>query len=243
MVLRSSRAERRLGRDPGGSRQDCRRLPAWLLGSLAVRSQCRRRTSHGVTGPEQPKASRYAGRWPRHPGHSPAAKGDFFRARTELGSRRRHGRRHRPHPGGGRRREGRQRTPRHRDEPRAGRLPALPEGHAARPERQRVDRARPLHPLGRALVADAVRAALPGRLRPRARRPQGAAYLGLTDPRSPGVRPHRRSRDHDRPARPGPLVGRRVRLRAAFRARPVRPGGTGRHEPVRPPHLRHRVGR
>ncbi len=43
----------------------------------------------------------------------------------------------------------------------------------------------PLHP------------ALPRRLRPRARRPQGAAHVGLEDPRPPRARPHRRRRgDH-----------------------------------------------
>ena len=58
---------------------------------------------------------------------------------------------------------------------------------------------------------------------PRARRPQGAAHLGQQDPRPPRVRPHRRRRDHHRPARPG----RRQRGRHGDgrppRARPARP--------------------
>ena len=59
-------------------------------------------------------------------------------------------------------------------------------------------------------LADAVRAALPRRVRARARRPEGAAHLGLADPRPPRVRPHRRRRDHHRPARPGPRLRRRA---------------------------------
>ena len=43
-------------------------------------------------------------------------------------------------------------------------------------------RPRPLHPLGGPQLADPVRAALPRRLRPRARRPEGAAHLGLARP-------------------------------------------------------------
>ena len=46
----------------------------------------------------------------------------------------------RPGPGHGRRAEGGQRPPRHRDEPRPGGVPAVPEGHAPRPGRPRLDR-------------------------------------------------------------------------------------------------------
>ncbi len=52
--------------------------------------------------------------------------------------------------------------------------------------------------------------------------------MGLADPGPPRVRPHRRCRDHDRPARPGSVLGRRLRLRGALRARPVRSGCRGR---------------
>ena len=63
-----------------------------------------------------------------------------------------------------------------------------------------------------------------GRLRPGARRPQGAAHLGHPDPGPPGVRPHRRRRDHHRPARPGRRQRRRHGDGRPPRARPVRPG-------------------
>ena len=67
---------------------------------------------------------------------------------------------------------------------------------------------------------------------------QVAAHLGQQDPRPPRARPHRRRRDHHRPARPG----RRQRGRHGDgrppRARPVRPRGRPGREPVRPPDLR-----
>ena len=80
-------------------------------------------------------------------------------------------------------------------------------------------------------------------LRPRARRPQGAAHLGHADPRPPRARPHRRRRDHHRPARPGRRQRGRHGDGGPPRARPVRPGAGCRREPVRPPHLRHRLRR
>ena len=83
------------------------------------------------------------------------------------------------------------------------------------PQRPRLARSRPLHPLGGPQLADPVHPALPRRLRPRARRPQGAPHLGLADSRPPRVRPHRRRRDHHRPARPGLSLRRRLRLRRA----------------------------
>ena len=120
-------------------------------------------------------------------------------ATLEWDDARRPGGRHGPRPGDGRGAEGRQRPPRHGHEPGPGGVPALPEGHAARPRRpasgspatascSRAATAQhhPLHP------------ALPRRLRPRARRPQGAAHLGLQDPRPPRARPHRRRRGDDR---------------------------------------------
>ena len=56
-----------------------------------------------------------------------------------------------PAPRRGCRREGRQRPPRHRDEPRPRRLSALSEGHAPRPDATRLARPRPLRALGRPL--------------------------------------------------------------------------------------------
>ena len=51
---------------------------------------------------------------------------------------------------------------------------------------------------------------------------------GSQDPGPPGVRAHRRRRDHHRPARPGPRLRGRLGLRRAPRARPVRPGRRSR---------------
>ena len=100
------------------------------------------------------------------------------------------GRGHRP--GAGRRRgaEGRQRASRHGDEPGAGGLPAVPEGDAAQPGGPALARPGPVRALLRPLQPDPVHPALPGRVRPGARRPQGAADLGLQDPGPPGVRAH-----------------------------------------------------
>ncbi len=59
-------------------------------------------------------------------------------------------------------------------------------------------------------------------LRPRARRPGGAARLGQPDPRAPRARPHRRRRDDHRPARPGRRQRRRHGDGGPARARPLR---------------------
>ena len=67
--------------------------------------------------------------------------------------------------------------------------------------------------------------------------------MGLQDPGPPGVQAHDRRRDHDRPARPGPRLGRRLRDGVAPRARPARPRGRAGHEPVRPLRLRDRLRR
>ena len=60
---------------------------------------------------------------------------------------------------------------------------------------------RPVRALLRPLQPDPLHPALPRRLGPRARGPQVAAHLGQQDPGPPGVRPHRRRRDHHRSAR------------------------------------------
>ncbi len=60
---------------------------------------------------------------------------------------------HRPRPGDGRRAEGRQRPPRHRDEPGPGGVPAVPEGDAARPGRPALARPRPVRAVVRPLLA------------------------------------------------------------------------------------------
>ena len=82
-----------------------------------------------------------------------------------------------------------------------GGVPAVPEGDAAQPRRPALARPRPLRAVLRALQPHPLHPALPRRLGPRARGPQVAAHLGQQDPGPPGVRPHRRRRDHHRPAR------------------------------------------
>ena len=77
-------------------------------------------------------------------------------------------------------------------------------------------------------------AALPVRLRPGARRPRGAAHLGLADPGPPRGAPHPGRRDDDRPARPGRRQRRRHGDGRPPRARPVRPRHRRGREPVRP---------
>jgi hypothetical protein len=145
--------------------------------------------------------------------------------------------RHRARPRDGRRPEGRQRPPRDGDEHGPDGLPALPEVAPPRPQRPELGRPRPVRPVHGALEPDAVRAALPLRLRPGARRPEGAADVGVADPRPPGGQPHPRRRDDDRPAGPGRRQRRRHGDGRAPRARAVRPRRPRGPEPVRPHHL------
>ena len=145
-----------------------------------------------------------------------------------------------PGPGDGRRPAGRQRPPRHGHEPGAGRLPALPEGHAPRPQGPGLARARPLRPVPRTLEPDAVQPAVPVGLRAHDGRPRGLPHVGQPHPRAPGARPHRRGRDDDRPARPGARDRRRHGHGRPLRARAARPRRARGLEPVRPPRLVHR---
>ena len=142
-------------------------------------------------------------------------------AATELDRR---GGRHRPGAGDGRRAEGRQRPPRHRDEPGARGLPALPEGDAARPGRPALARPRPLRALaagtpaspstssstssGCGLELDDLEA-----LRTWGSKTPGHPEYGHTAGR----------RDHHRPARPGRRQRRRHGDGRPPRARAVRP--------------------
>ncbi len=155
-----------------------------------------------------------------------------------LDRSRQQGGRHRPPAGCGRRPKGRQRPPRNGDEPRAGRVPVVPEGHAAQPGRHPLARPRPLRPVLRTFLPDPLHPALPRRLRPGAGRPEGTSDLGLQDPRPPGVRPHRRRRDHHRPARPGPGQRGRDGDGGPPRARPAGPRRRARLVALRPPDLR-----
>ena len=137
----------------------------------------------------------------------------------------------------------RQWSPGHRDEPRPAGLYALPAHHAARPVRSDVGGTGPLHPVLRAHLTHPVHPAVPRRVRPRTRGSQGAAYLGLEDPRPPRVAAHRRGGDHHRPARTGTGLRGRYGDGGALRARAVRPGHPRGQEPVRPLHLRDRLRR
>ena len=134
------------------------------------------------------------------------------------------GRGHGPGAGHGRRPEGRQRPPRHRHEPGAGGVPAVPEGDAPQPGRPALARPRPLRAVLRPLVAS-----------PSTSSSSSAGWgLELDDikalrtwgsktPGPPRVRPHRRRRDHDRPARPGHRQRRRHGHGRPPRARHARP--------------------
>ena len=91
--------------------------------------------------------------------------------------------------------------------------------------------------------AHPVHPALPRRLRPRARRPQGAAHLGLADPGPPRGAPH-----HGVEITTGPLgSGLASAVGMAMAQRRERglfdPDAKPGHEPLRPPHLGHRLRR
>src|SRR6202046_4612124 len=94
-----------------------------------------------------------------------------------------------PRPRNGRSAEGWERAPGNRDVPRPRGLPAVPADSAARSGRPAVAGARPVRPVLRTFVADAVHTALPVRLRAEPGRPEGPAHLGVDHPRPPGVRP------------------------------------------------------
>ena len=133
------------------------------------------------------------------------------------------GRRPDPRAGHGRGAEDRQRPPGHRDEPGAGRVHAVPADHAARPGRPELAGPGPVRAVRRPLQPHPLHPALPVRVRAGARRPQGAADLGLADPGPPRARAHRRGGDHHRAARPGRRQRGRLRDGRPARARPARP--------------------
>ena len=160
-----------------------------------------------------------------------------------LGRRRLGRRRHGPRAGGRRRPEGRQRPPRHRDEPGAVGLHALPARDDARPVRRALAGPRPLRAVLRPQQPDALHPAVPRRFRARARRHRVTAHLEVEDARTPGVPPHQGRRDHHRPAGPGSGIGGRHGDGGPLRARPLRPRCGARHQPVRPLHLRDRLRR
>ena len=92
--------------------------------------------------------------------------------------------RHRPGAGGGCGAEGRQRPPRHGDEPGAAGLHAVPAPDAPRPQRRALAGPRPVRAVVRALQPDAVHPAVPGRVRPGAGRHRVAADLEVARPRA-----------------------------------------------------------
>ena len=97
-----------------------------------------------------------------------------------------------------------------------------------------VARPRPLRAVQRARLDPPVLAAVPVRLRPRARRHRGVPPVRVAHARPPRGAPHPGHRGHDRAARPGLRRRRRHGDRRARAARAVR------HPPRRPPHVRHR---
>ena len=201
---------------------------------------------HGVHDPCERGTSEHED---HHQPHPEEGRRTEHRDRSSEGAQggldrpRRAGRRHRPRPRRRRRAEGRQRPPRHRDEPGARGLPPVPERHDARPVRPHLARPRPVRPVLRALLAHPVHPAVPQRVRPRAERPQVAAHLGLAHPRPPRGAPHQGRRDHHRPARLGPRLRRRHGDGAAPPARPARPRRQARHLALRPPRVGPRLRR
>ena len=148
---------------------------------------------------------------------------------------------HRPAAGRRRRPEGRQRPSRHRDEPGAAGLPAVPADHAPRPDRPELGRPRPVRPVQRPLLAHPVHASCSCPATAWSWPTSKALRTwGSLTPGPPRARPHPRRRDHHRPARPGRRQRRRHGDGRPPRARPVRPGRRARRVAVRPPHLRHR---
>ena len=111
------------------------------------------------------------------------------------------------------------------------------------PSDSALARSRPVRAVVRALEPHPVHPALPVRLRPRARRPQGAAHVGLADPGPPRGAPHQRRRDHHRPAGLRPGLRGRHGDGPAPPARSLRPRREAGHQPVRPPRLGARLGR
>ena len=111
----------------------------------------------------------------------------------------------------------------------------LPPPSALRPFRPRLARPRPLRPVGRPRLDAALCAAAPHRLcRDDAAADQGFPAMGFAHRGPSRIRPCRRDRDDDRPARPGAGQCRGLRHRRGIAARPLRRGSR------RPPHLVHR---
>ena len=148
-----------------------------------------------------------------------------------------------PRAGHGRGPEGWVRPSGHGDEPGARRLPAVPAHTQARSSRPALAGQGQVRAFLRAFQPDFVYPALSVRLWAHAGRPRGAAHLGQPHARSSRAPPDAGRRDDDGAARPGPGQRRRHGDGGPPRARAARPGRAGRAEPVRPPHLRVRLGR
>ena len=101
---------------------------------------------------------------------------------------------HRPRARRGRRAEGRQRPPRHRDEPRPAGLHAVPARHAPRPEPTRTGSAATgsCSPAGHSSLTLYIQLYLSG-YGLELVRPRGAAHLGLADPGPPRAPAHPRA--------------------------------------------------
>uniref|UniRef100_A0A0N4ZCV8 LigA n=1 Tax=Parastrongyloides trichosuri TaxID=131310 RepID=A0A0N4ZCV8_PARTI len=140
----------------------------------------------------------------------------------------------RRHPGAvhGCGRKGQERPPRHADGHGRRRHRPLFEIPEVRRQPPRLGRPRPLHPVGGPRLDADLQPAAPDGLQGRDAGTAGKLPpVGLQDRRPPGIRPHRRRRDHHRPAGSGPgHLGR-------FRPGGAASGGALRQGSGRSPHL------
>ena len=118
----------------------------------------------------------------------------------------------------------------------AHRLPALPQAHEAQPGQLQVVQPRPLRALQRPRLGADLRHALSLRLQAHARRPEELPPVGIEDPRSSRVPPHRRRRSHHRAAGPGLRHVGRPGHRGEASRRDLQPA---RLRDRQSPHLRH----
>ena len=133
------------------------------------------------------------------------------------------GHQHRTLPGGGPGRAGQLRPPRGAPRPGADGLLAVEPPPALQPGRPRLAQPRPLRPLLRPRLGDALRPAPPRRLRPAAGRADALPPARLEDPRPPRARPDAGGGDHHRSARPGARERRWHGDRRAPARRPLQP--------------------
>ena len=170
---------------------------------------------------------------PQHEAHRPQEHRDLAAPGEEgrSGPTTTCGRRHHPGPRGGRRAEDRQRAPGHRDEPGAVAYLLFQNVMAHDPSDPTwLGRDRFVLSCGHSSLTQYIQLYLSG-YGLELEGPQGAAHVGLADPRPPRGPPHQGCRDHDRPAGLGPRLGRRHGDGPAPPARPARPRRQARPSP------------